>query len=639
MNTKKIAIHLTFLVMMLMYPVLLNAQMNFIVNSLADDEFSYAWDDPATPEDESMDGICNDELGRCTLGAAYGESFNMNLPVNIGFSVSGTIDLINTAYLFDGSTIDGGGQIELSNIYACMSVENNTTVKGLKFISSFGVGLTVNGDYNKIGVFETNSGNEFVGSTVGLIVTGDSNEVYSNYIGITKNKVLIPNNYGMMVFGNYNSIGKMAYFANIICGNSTGIIIGGSEFDGRYNTIRGNVIGTTFDNELGLGNQQGILVEGAISNFIESNTVAGNTIHGIAIIGAPPKSHSSSNVISWNNIGINYFQNLAIPNKHGIVITDGTWLTDINNNNIGGNDQIGIFVKGINDTVQTKFVLIHENYIGVNRDLVSFPNNTGIVVEGNVNNIWIGSIIGQDYGPNYVIGNTNAGIVVKPGLGGYAPEKVTFRKNVINQNIVMNLFVDPVANLGIQPPHDLLFSGTLLTGIHQISNAVIDIYDVNILEGPPSAYRWLGSTTTDANGIFAFDITDPLVEAVSVTASTSVAGTSSFAYLELVTDVEYEEQLPTEFSLLQNYPNPFNPSTTIKYSIPSSEFVTLKVFDVLGKEVATLVNGEKPVGSYEVDFIAAGLSSGMYFYKLQAGNPSTSSGQGFVETRKMLLLK
>ena len=639
MNQNKIFIVLTLFSISLIFPRIINAQLNFTVNSLADDEFSYAWDDPATPEDESMDGICNDELGRCTLGAAYGESFNMNSPVNITFSVSGTVDLMNTVYLFDGSTIDGGGQIELSNLYACMSVDNNTTVKGLKFISSFGVGLAVSGDYNKIGVLGTNGGNEFVGSTVGLIVTGDSNEVLSNYIGITKTKVLIPNNFGMMVTGNDNIIGKTGYFANIICGNNTGIIIGGSEFDGRYNRIRGNVIGTTFDSELGLGNQQGVLIEGAVSNFIESNTISGNTLHGVAIIGAPPKSNSPSNEISWNKIGINFYQNLAIPNGNGIVITDGTWLTDINNNIIAGNNQIGIFLKGINDTVQTKYVLIHDNYIGVNQDLISFPNNTGIVVEGNVNNIWIGSVIGQDYDPNFIISNTNAGIVVKPGLGGYAPEKVTFRKNIINQNIVTNLFVDPAANLGIQPPHDLLFSGTLLTGIHQITNAVIDIYDANILEGPPSAYRWLGSTTTDGNGIFGFDITDPLVEAVSITASTSAAGTSSFAYLELVTDVEDDEKIPTEFSLHQNYPNPFNPSTTIRYTISSviasatkqSQLVTLKVYDVLGNEVASLVNEEKPAGSYEVEFQAESLPSGVYLYKLQTGS--------FVVTKKMLLLK
>ncbi len=111
-------------------------------------------------------------------------------------------------------------------------------------------------------------------------------------------------------------------------------------------------------------------------------------------------------------------------------------------------------------------------------------------------------------------------------------------------------------------------------------------------------------------------------------------------------------EIPKEFRLEQNYPNPFNPVTTIRYTIPippSSSplakgrnevgFVSLKVYDVLGNEIATLVNEEKPAGSYEVNFNAAGLSSGMYFYKLQALDPETSSGQGFVETKKMLLLK
>ena len=93
-----------------------------------------------------------------------------------------------------------------------------------------------------------------------------------------------------------------------------------------------------------------------------------------------------------------------------------------------------------------------------------------------------------------------------------------------------------------------------------------------------------------------------------------------------------EETKPVyEFSLGQNYPNPFNPSTTIKYSIPTSEFVTLKVYDVLGEEVTTLVNEDKPAGSYEVEVNTAGLSSGIYFYKLQSGS--------FVETKKMILMK
>lgn len=91
-----------------------------------------------------------------------------------------------------------------------------------------------------------------------------------------------------------------------------------------------------------------------------------------------------------------------------------------------------------------------------------------------------------------------------------------------------------------------------------------------------------------------------------------------------------------EFYLYQNYPNPFNPATKIKYEIPGqtrndNAFVTLKIYDILGKEIKTLVNEEKPAGNYEVEFDASNFSSGIYFYKLQAGN--------FVETKKMVLLR
>jgi hypothetical protein len=100
-----------------------------------------------------------------------------------------------------------------------------------------------------------------------------------------------------------------------------------------------------------------------------------------------------------------------------------------------------------------------------------------------------------------------------------------------------------------------------------------------------------------------------------------------------------DENVPAEFSLTQNYPNPFNPSTKIKYSIPSITLrqaqsdihVSLKVFDVLGNEIETLVNEEKPVGTYEVTWYAQNLPSGVYFYQLRAGD--------FIQTKKMILLK
>jgi len=106
----------------------------------------------------------------------------------------------------------------------------------------------------------------------------------------------------------------------------------------------------------------------------------------------------------------------------------------------------------------------------------------------------------------------------------------------------------------------------------------------------------------------------------------------------IITDIEDEQFdfIPQQYSLSQNYPNPFNPTTKIKYSIPAvasgfSLSVTLKVYDVLGNEIAVLVNEEKPAGTYEVEWDASRFPSGVYFYQLNAGS--------FIETKKMILLK
>lgn len=99
-----------------------------------------------------------------------------------------------------------------------------------------------------------------------------------------------------------------------------------------------------------------------------------------------------------------------------------------------------------------------------------------------------------------------------------------------------------------------------------------------------------------------------------------------------VTNVKQENGLtPKKYSLYQNYPNPFNPSTKIKYQIPSSGHVSLKVYDILGNEVANLVNENQSTGNYEVNFNASGLTSGIYFYQLNSG--------GFTQVNKMMLIK
>jgi hypothetical protein len=98
-----------------------------------------------------------------------------------------------------------------------------------------------------------------------------------------------------------------------------------------------------------------------------------------------------------------------------------------------------------------------------------------------------------------------------------------------------------------------------------------------------------------------------------------------------VEEDEVTSVIPTEFELFQNYPNPFNPVTTIRYTVPQSAEVKIIVYDILGREVASLVNEYKPTGTYEVSFDANALASGVYFYQLKAGN--------YLETRKMILLK
>ena len=116
--------------------------------------------------------------------------------------------------------------------------------------------------------------------------------------------------------------------------------------------------------------------------------------------------------------------------------------------------------------------------------------------------------------------------------------------------------------------------------------------------------------------------------------------------LEIIDDIIYVTSSPagqpavvkamnkTNFStfiLEHNYPNPFNPTTTIRYNIPELSFVTLKVYDVLGNEISALVNEELPAGSYEVEFDGSGLTSGIYYYQVKAGN--------YADVKKMIFLK
>ena len=192
------------------------------------------------------------------------------------------------------------------------------------------------------------------------------------------------------------------------------------------------------------------------------------------------------------------------------------------------------------------------------------------------------------------------------------------------------------------------------------------VYPPNNTGGIPyiPVFKWSGAGLTDSYSLQVarsrdFTLASMIIDTTGVTDTAivspqldlnkfhfwRVAGTNQFGFSgwseifqfkTALTSVDDDDAIPTEYALYQNYPNPFNPATKIKYSIPSNDKVqtsnvNLKVYDVLGNEVALLVNETKAPGNYEVEFIASGLSSGVYFYKLNAGNFST--------VKKLILLK
>jgi hypothetical protein len=121
------------------------------------------------------------------------------------------------------------------------------------------------------------------------------------------------------------------------------------------------------------------------------------------------------------------------------------------------------------------------------------------------------------------------------------------------------------------------------------------------------------------------------VSGVNQNGASDFSAGASFVTGDLVSDVESTGVIPDQFSLSQNYPNPFNPTTAISFQLSAVSLVKLTVSDILGREIAALVNEQRPPGMYTVRWNASAVPSGVYFYRLQAG--------GFVETKKMILAK
>jgi choice-of-anchor B domain-containing protein len=191
-----------------------------------------------------------------------------------------------------------------------------------------------------------------------------------------------------------------------------------------------------------------------------------------------------------------------------------------------------------------------------------------------------------------------------------------------------SLVVDSWQMAGSSPVHNVFILGDYAhISYYKDGYVVLDISDPTNpkLVGQYDTYPSSGGGTYNGSwGVY------PYLPSGNVIVSDMATGLYVCKFTPPVTNVD-DELTPSEFKLNQNYPNPFNPSTKIEFKISKSEVVTLKVYDVLGNEVASLVNETKPAGIYEINFNASGLPSGIYLARLQSGN--------LVQTIKMSLIK
>ena len=172
------------------------------------------------------------------------------------------------------------------------------------------------------------------------------------------------------------------------------------------------------------------------------------------------------------------------------------------------------------------------------------------------------------------------------------------------------------------------YNNKFLVGISGEDQNFIIYYNIFISDNKAST--WLQYNMGLTSNIYIYDFV--------VAGDNILAGTSQGVWIRSINDTvtttavnESKIMNPTVFMLFQNYPNPFNPITIIKYDLPKAGRVTLKIYDVLGRKVATLINEEKPAGRYQVEFNGSSFASGVYFYRIQAGNYSS--------VKKMILLK
>ncbi|MBK9097158.1 MAG: right-handed parallel beta-helix repeat-containing protein [bacterium] len=388
-------------------------------------------------------------------------------------------------------------------------------------------------------------------------------------------------------------------------------------------------------------------------------------------------------------------QNTIVENENGVVVWGSSVAPVIYRNRISGNRSNGVLIQGtanspfvVNNLIYANrldgfshngggvndFRIINNHFYGNGRDGVRLRGTSNSNQYPQLSNNIISENMG--FGVNEIAANTNsvprnndffnntAGIFRRNAGTILTLEEVNLLPNAEN-----NIAEDPLFNIILEGmitalSYDTTTNSSVLTDVNASFFGVkgLVVYpDISLIE-QFLILDYTNNTLTVAGDIrnvsmvgnsykivadFPVDEASPVIDAgenrsdlppfdfngnvrISFGSSSMTVDIGAYEFAP-PSNTELSQEVPTKVSLEANYPNPFNPTTTIRYSIPQNNIVTLTVYDILGSEVATLVNEEQSAGSYEVSFNASHLSSGIYVYRLRSGS--------FVETKKMVLLK
>lgn len=346
--------------------------------------------------------------------------------------------------------------------------------------------------------------------------------------------------------------------------------------------------------------------------------------------------------------------------EHGIYVSNSSDRPTIINNHSFNNSRCGIHMNGDlsmgGDGIISNAVvagnIIHDNGTNggsaINMDCVQdskIYNN--LIYNNHATGIALYQIDGAEGSKNNKIFNNT---IVHPSDGRWALLIVDGSTgNTVYNNILINhhnfrgsICIDNTSANGLVSDYNLLVnrlsnndgnSNMNLTAWQSLGydvHSFIALNDDQIFVDPANSNFHLLASSQPVNTGTSLVSTVVNVDIDGV-ARPQGTGYDIGAYEFMSSTLVEEENVVSDFWLYQNYPNPFNPTTVISYRLPAGSTVTLKVYDVLGNEVETLVEEERPAGIYKVEFDASGLSSGMYFYTLNAGN--------FAPTKKMMLIR